>query len=157
MAKYRLTWRGSGALDLSQVTDDSGLPILFVKPGDHVLVNAGTFRHPLVQNYVNRGIDVEELGVVTAPPAPPPVVIPPVITPKPEPVPEPVTPVVVPPLPPAPPPEVVPDVAPPSPAPSPVLEEPAPDSVTVVEPSPTVATNVSDKGRSGRNQRGRNR
>jgi hypothetical protein len=76
MPKYRLTWQGGGALDLSQVLDERGVPVLFTKPGDSVVVDGGTFGHPLVQRYVGSGLKAEEADtkatMQAATPAPPP-------------------------------------------------------------------------------------
>lgn len=80
MPKYRLTWQGTGALDLSQVLDVRGKPVLLTKPGDSVVVDRGTYGHPLVQRYVGSGLKVDEIGTKTpvqAAPAPPPPAPPP--------------------------------------------------------------------------------
>ena len=152
MAKYRLTWRGTGALDLSQVLDECGVPVLFTKPGDSVLLNAGTFRHPLVQSCIGHGIEVETIGLPAAPmtsPAPlPPAlrIVAPVVTSPP-------------PLPPPPPPPVQePVIEAPTPAPS-----PSPEVIPDTEPVPVVeevrpveaVNNLPDRGRRG--PRGRSR
>lgn len=74
MAKYRLTWTGDGSLDLSQVRDDQGIPIVLIKPGAETVVTEDGYRHPLVQRYLTRGLKATLLdGPVTqaaAPPAP---------------------------------------------------------------------------------------
>ena len=144
MTKFRLTWRGTGALDLSQVLDECGVPVLFTKPGDSVLLNAGTFHHPLVQNCIGHGLEVETLGlpaILVTPPAP--------LPPAPR--------VIVPPPPPPPPPEPEPVVEIPTPAPS-----PPPEIIPDTEPVPVVeevlsveAPSTPDRGRRG--PRGRSR
>jgi len=156
MVKYRLTWQGTGALDLSQVADEIGMPVLFTRPGDSVIVTAGTFQHPLVQNYIGNGLGAERLGAVvdarpvspavTAPPPPPP------LPPPPEPL------LVAPPAPPT-------EVAVPTPEPkaatpesevsTPELEAPAPESEAAV-PSAEVSEEPT-RGRGGRVPRGRAR
>lgn len=74
MAKYRLTWTGDGSLDLSQVLDDRGVPIVLTKPGAEAVVTEGGYRHPLVQRCLKSGLKATPLdGPVTqaaAPPAP---------------------------------------------------------------------------------------
>jgi hypothetical protein len=73
MAKHRLTWTGDGSLDLSQVPDERGVPIVFTKPGDEAVVNEGSYRHPLVQRYLKSGLKAESLdGAVPQAPAPAP-------------------------------------------------------------------------------------
>ena len=73
MAKYRLTWTGDGSLDLSQVPDDRGVPIVFTKPGDTAVVNEGSYRHPLVQRYLKSGLKADSPdGAVQQAPAPAP-------------------------------------------------------------------------------------
>jgi len=151
MTKYRLTWRGTGALDLSQVLDECGVPVLFTKPGDCVLLNAGTFRHPLVQSCVGHGLEVETIGVPAALPAPVVVVPPAPLPPPPKP------PVIITPPPPPPPPDPEPVVEAPTPAPS-----PPPEIIPDTEPVPVVeevlsveAPSTPDRGRRG--PRGRSR
>lgn len=149
MAKYRLTWRGTGALDLSQVLDECGVPVLFTKPGDSVLLNAGTFRHPLVQSCIGHGLEVETIGVPAALPTPPPL--------PPAPLPPAPKPVIITPPPPPPPPVPEPVVEVPTPAPSPSPEV-IPDTVSVPvveEVRPVEATSTPNTGRRG--PRGRSR
>lgn len=99
MPKYRLTWQGGGALDLSQVLDERGVPVLFTKTGDSVVVDGGTYQHPLVQRYVGNGLAAEEADTKAAAapaptPAPPPAAKPkPAPEPKTEPPPEPSPPI----------------------------------------------------------------
>jgi hypothetical protein len=73
MAKYRLTWTGDGSLDLSQVPDDRGVPIVFTKKGAEAVVDEGSYRHPLVQRCLKSGLEATSLesGVVQQAPAPP--------------------------------------------------------------------------------------
>jgi len=91
MAKHRLTWTGDGSLDLSQVLDDRGIPILFPKTGAEVIVNEGTLTHPFVQRYLKPGAGLKNEVVgngpaVPAAPAAAPAAPP---TPKPAPTPDP--------------------------------------------------------------------
>lgn len=72
MAKHRLTWTGDGSLDLSQVLDDRGVPIIFTKKGDEAVVNEGSYRHPLVQRCLKSGLTATSLDGA-APQAPAPV------------------------------------------------------------------------------------
>lgn len=101
MQKYRLVWDGAGSLDLSQVLDERGVPVIFAKRGAAVIVDGLTFKHPLVQNYLTSGLKATPLGGPAAPavpvvapaaPPPPPKPVPPVVTaaPAPKPVPPPV-------------------------------------------------------------------
>ena len=73
MAKYRLTWQGDGALDLSQITDVRGLPVFFPKKGAVVVVNELSLKNPLLAKYLEpRGaLKAENLAVPAAPPPPP--------------------------------------------------------------------------------------
>jgi len=104
MAKHRLTWNGHGSLDLSQVLDVRGVPILFPKPGTAVVVDENTLRHPIVQRYLKSpsleavnldGPAAAPAPVKAAPPPPPPPA--PTPEPMPEPTPEPEAPVTPPP------------------------------------------------------------
>lgn len=105
MAKHRLTWNGHGSLDLSQVLDVRGVPILFPKPGTAVVVDENTLRHPIVQRYLKspslEAVNLDGPAAAPAPvkAAPPP---PPPPAPTPEPMPEP-TPILEPPVTPPPP------------------------------------------------------
>jgi len=111
MAKYRLIWERDGALDLSQVLDDRGKPILLTEKGAFVTVDAAALQHPVVKRYLGSGLKQESLegtppvtpaspaaaptSVKATPPSAPepkPEPAPIVATPKPEPVvtPEPV-------------------------------------------------------------------
>ena len=151
MVKYRLTWRGTGALDLSQVLDECGMPVLFTRPGECVLVSAGTYRHPTIQGYVGHGLQADEIGTTPVAVAPPSPTLPPALpsllsipvpsSPLPSPPPPVLEPVVETSTPtPSPPPEVIPDTV----------------SVPVVEEArPVEAINMPDKGR--RSPRGRSR
>lgn len=147
MVKYRLTWQGTGALDLSQVADETGMPVLFTRPGDSIIVTAGTFQHPLVQNYIGNGLGAERLGAIIEPAAPALKIVAP---PPPEP----------PPLPPPPPPPEPLPVAPPAPpteveVPTPEPETPASESEAAV-PS-AESSEEPTRGRGGRVPRGRAR
>lgn len=72
MDKYRLTWQGTGSLDLSQVLDDRGQPVVLPTKGAQATVNAATYMHPLVQHYLKSGLKAEKLGgPPTAAPTPP--------------------------------------------------------------------------------------
>lgn len=76
MQKYRLKWTGEGALDLSQVLDEHGMPITFPRTGTAVIVHKASFQHPLVQRYLRTGLVADKLSSVadtSKPPlAPPP-------------------------------------------------------------------------------------
>ena len=95
--KYRLVRTDPGVLDLSQVLDDQGRPVLLKKAGDFAVVDEPTTKHPLVQRFVGAGLALEEVSLtpvqapatpvvdkVTAPPkpAPEPPKPPPAPTPK---------------------------------------------------------------------------
>lgn len=79
MANYKLTRTGNGALDLSQVLDTSGNPIVFRRKGDACVVSALNATHPLVQRYNGHGLLIQEISlkvggapaVPAAAPAPP--------------------------------------------------------------------------------------
>jgi len=88
MPKYRLTWHGGGALDLSQVLDERGIPVLFTKPGDSVVVDGGTFKHPLIQRYTKQGIQAEEVATKQQAARPAPVAVPAAPVPAPQKTPE---------------------------------------------------------------------
>lgn len=64
--KYRLTWRGEGSLDLSQILDVRGIPILFAKKEAVIVVDEGTVRHPLIQQYVGTKLTAEPIDVPNA-------------------------------------------------------------------------------------------
>jgi hypothetical protein len=91
MQKYRLEWQGVGSLDLSQILDEHGVPVIFPRPGAVAIVDARTFAHPHVQNYLKAGLvgtligpgatPVIKVDAPPAPPAPPPSV--PEVTPPP--------------------------------------------------------------------------
>jgi outer membrane biosynthesis protein TonB len=90
MDKYRLTWKGDGSLDLSQVLDDRGQPIVLAEKGAGANVDAVTFKHPLVQHYLKAGLEATKLGgpAPVSAPAPAPAAAPkpaPKAAPKPEP------------------------------------------------------------------------
>jgi len=74
MATFLLTWRGTGALDLSQVLDQSGQPVLFPQSGTSVLVHSSVLQHPFVKRYVNErlleatSLDGPAVPVRVAPP-----------------------------------------------------------------------------------------
>lgn len=135
MRKYCLTWQGDGSLDLSQVLDDGGVPIIFPTKGAAAVVDEQTYKHPHVQNYLRAGLVATQLGT----PAPEPVAAPPpaVVAPKPTPAP-----------------------APPSPSP-PVPPTPAPVTVSLKETMTVQETPVkvdeSDKKSDDTKKRGRNK
>jgi hypothetical protein len=94
--KYRLVRTDPGVLDLSQVLDEQGKPILLKKAGDFAVVNEAATKHPLVNRFVGAGLKLEEVSLtpvqapatpvvdkVPAPPKPTPE------PPKPEPPPDP--------------------------------------------------------------------
>ncbi len=92
MAKHRLTWTGDGSLDLSQVLDDRGIPILFPKTGAAVIVRDNALKHPLVLRYLKPGAGMksEVVGEGPAVPAAPAAAAPaPAAPPKPKPAPAP--------------------------------------------------------------------
>jgi hypothetical protein len=157
MVKYRLTWQGTGALDLSQVADETGMPVLFTRPGDSVIITAGTFQHPFVQSYLSNGLQAERLGAVIEPAstplklaAPPSPELPPPLPPPPPP-PEPLP--VAPSAPPT-------EVAVPTPKPEAPIPEPEAPAVESTVDSAVPASEVSEeptRGRGGRVPRGRAR
>lgn len=157
--KYRLVRTEVGVLDLSQVLDDQGRPILLDGVGAEVVVAEHVVKHPLVARYVGAGIQAEEIPVqvprvpvtpaVSAPPPAPPVAKPaptaptvvepePVMASKPDPVPE----------------VIIPD-------PPPVVDEP----VMTTESAPVIDDEDADEdapvrrrgkaGRSGKRSRSR--
>jgi hypothetical protein len=87
--KYRLVRTDPGVLDLSQVLDDQGKPILLSKQGAEVVVDENTLKHPLVARYVGAGLHAEEVSLtpVQAPATPvvPAATAPPPAPPPPEP------------------------------------------------------------------------
>ena len=89
MAKHRLTWTGDGSLDLTQVLDDRGIPILFPKKGADVIVRDGALTHPFIQRYLKpgAGLKAEQVGDGPAVPAAPAAA--PAAPPKPKPAPTP--------------------------------------------------------------------
>ena len=91
MAKHRLTWTGDGSLDLSQVLDERGIPILFPKTGAAVIVRESALKHPLVQRYLKPGAGMtsEVVGEGPAVPAAPAAAPAPTAPPKPKPAPDP--------------------------------------------------------------------
>jgi len=90
MDKYRLTWQGDGSLDLSQVLDDRGQPILLTEKGAGATVDAVTYQHPLVQHYLKSGLQGAPLGApapvaqAAAAPSPAPKPAPPKAPPEPK-------------------------------------------------------------------------
>lgn len=77
MQKYCLEWQGAGSLDLSQILDEHGVPVSFPRPGATAIVDARTFAHPHVQNYLKSGLKGTAVGpgvstVVEAAPTPAP-------------------------------------------------------------------------------------
>jgi len=76
MQKYSLTWQGDGSLDLSQVLDDRGVPIIFSAKGAIAVVDMQTYKHPHIQNYLRAGLVATPLGTPTPEPvaAPPPTI-----------------------------------------------------------------------------------
>jgi len=158
MVKYRLTWHGTGALDLSQVADETGMPVLFTRPGDSVIITAGTFQHPFVQSYLGSGLRAERLGAIiepaatslktTAPLSPEPSPLPP----PPPPLPSPPEPLPV--APPAPPTEVA---VPPLEPETPTLESEAPAPESEAATSSAEISEEPTRGRGGRVPRGRAR
>lgn len=61
--KYRLVRTDPGALDLSQILDDKGRPILLKKAGDFAIVNEPTSKHPLVQRFLGAGLQMQEISL----------------------------------------------------------------------------------------------
>lgn len=106
MQKYCLEWQGDGSLDLSQVLDEHGVPVIFPRRGATAIVDARTFSHPHIQNYLKAGLKGTAVSpgaprvidspappmapsppaTVAAPPVAPEVIAPPVVS---EPPPEP--------------------------------------------------------------------
>jgi type IV secretory pathway VirB10-like protein len=82
--KYRLVRTDPGVLDLSQVLDEQGRPVLLKKANDFAVVDEVTSQHPMVQRFIGAGLKLEEVSLtpvqapatpvveVTAPPKPPP-------------------------------------------------------------------------------------
>lgn len=71
MQKYRLEWQGDGSLDLSQVLDEHGIPVIFPRRGATAIVDARTFAHPHIQNYLGAGLKGTPLGHTSPSPIPP--------------------------------------------------------------------------------------
>lgn len=83
--KYRLVRTDPGVLDLSQVLDEQGRPVLLKKANDFAIVDEATSKHPTIQRFVGAGLKLEEVSLtpvqapaipmvdkVTAPPKPAP-------------------------------------------------------------------------------------
>lgn len=72
MGKHRLTWTGDGALDLSQILDDRGVPVQFTQKGQSVAVPSAVVAHPVIKRYLKSGLVAEALDVqiTTSAPAP---------------------------------------------------------------------------------------
>jgi outer membrane biosynthesis protein TonB len=100
--KYRLVRTDPGVLDLSQVLDEQGKPVLLKKAGDFAVVNETATQHPLIKRFIGAGLQLEEVSLtpvqapatpvvdkVTAPPKPAPEPPKPEPTPPPEPPPAP--------------------------------------------------------------------
>lgn len=62
--KYRLIWQKSTPLDLSQILDDRGRPVVFIGKGANVTIDAITYKHPLVQKYCGNGLDIEVIDPI---------------------------------------------------------------------------------------------
>jgi hypothetical protein len=68
MSTCKLTWRGTGSLEIPQVLDMSGRPLFFQAPGSSVVVPAGVVQHPHVQRYGKlQQFDVQVLDGPLAP------------------------------------------------------------------------------------------
>lgn len=78
--KYRLIWQKNTPLDLSQILDDRGRPIVFIGKGAQVTVDAITYKHPLIQKYCGNGLDIniidpiplQDISRIDSPTATPP-------------------------------------------------------------------------------------
>lgn len=159
--KFRLIRTDVGVLDLTQVLDDQGRPLLLRGKGAEVVVAEHALKHPLVARYIDAGIEAVEIPVqvpsvpvasgVPAPPPTPPVakpapVAPPVRKPEPVMVPEPTAVSVVPEV-------IIPDPPPP-------VEEPSTDteSAPVAEGDDDDAeATVRRRGKASGRKRSRNR
>jgi hypothetical protein len=150
--KYRIVRTDPGVLDLSQVLDDRGKPILLSGVGAATVVDEHTLKHPLVARYVGAGLAAEEVSLtpVQAPATP---VVPAATAPPPAPPPKPTPP-------PAPPPEEPKPAVDDSPVmtsvDTPSTDEPS-DADSKDEESTTSTTKKKAKtsGRSGKRSRGK--
>ena len=70
--KYRLVRTDPGTLDLSQVLDEQGRPVLLKKANDFAIVDEATSKHPMIQRFVGAGLKLEEVSLtpVQAPATP---------------------------------------------------------------------------------------
>jgi hypothetical protein len=139
--KYRLVRTAPGVLDLSQVLDDQGRPVLLRALSDYAVVDAGTAQHPLVTRFVGAGLAIEEISPTPAAgpaiPVPVPTVPKTIVTPAPAPAPTPEPRVIIPEPEPEPPP-------PPPPAAEETKPENAPTADTIVD-EPVTSTKKSRK------------
>lgn len=67
---YRLTWNGTGSLDLPQILDLRGRPVLLTQKEPTCFVTEQTFGHPLLQAHLNAGLVVKEYGTKKQPAIP---------------------------------------------------------------------------------------
>ncbi|MGD9209166.1 MAG: hypothetical protein PVI90_00245 [Desulfobacteraceae bacterium] len=68
--QYCLTWQKNTPLDLSQILDTRGRPVVFIGKGANVTVDAITYKHPLIQKYLKCGLSARtNLPVTKEPPA----------------------------------------------------------------------------------------
>lgn len=67
MTKYRLTWTGDGSLDLSQILDERGRPVVLTQKGAKAIVSAATYQHPLIRHYEKSGLKGEKLSETPKP------------------------------------------------------------------------------------------
>jgi len=98
MATYRLVWSGSGALDLSQVLDTRGRPIVLSPQQREVSVVGDVLKNPYLQRYLSTPQLKAELLDGPQQPTPSPAPQPPMLPPTTPPIVKaiPVTPIVTP-------------------------------------------------------------
>jgi len=85
MATYRLTWSGTGVLDLSQVLDTRGRPIVLSAQQPVISIPESVLKNPYIQRYLGGDLTAELIdGPKPTEPASPPIITPaiaPVVTP----------------------------------------------------------------------------
>lgn len=62
--KYRLTWQKDTPLDLSQILDTRGRPVIFTGKNTSVIIDGITYTHPLIQKYCGKGINAEIIDLI---------------------------------------------------------------------------------------------
>ena len=66
--QYCLTWQKNTPLDLSQILDTRGRPVVFIGKGANVTIDAVTYKHPLIQKYLKCGLSARANSPITKEP-----------------------------------------------------------------------------------------